>query len=354
MNSNTISKFLLFFIVFCLLSCKSKVEKKLIEKNPPSIEITQKFEDSISIRALDYGNGKYWFAGSKGKFGHISQDTGALVVNQIEIENDLEFRSISVTSSFTYILTAGNPAVVYKISHSNDNIELVYSESGENVFYDSMKFWNDNDGIAMGDPQNGCFSVIKTTDAGNTWTKIDCSKMPAANEGEAAFAASNSNLAIQNDNAWLVSGGTHARVFHSKDRGENWEVFSTPIIAGEQMTGIYAVDFYDANLGVIIGGDWNKKDSKQKNKAITLDGGKTWELFSDKSGPGYCSDIIFIPETNGQELLAVGTPGIWWSGNQGQEWVKLYDDGYYTVKMINSTDGYLAGRGKISKFSLER
>jgi photosystem II stability/assembly factor-like uncharacterized protein len=38
-------------------------------------------------------------------------------------------------------------------------------------FYDSMKFWNKNEGIAMGD-LNDCLSIIITRDGGNTWNKV--------------------------------------------------------------------------------------------------------------------------------------------------------------------------------------
>nr|WP_152565653.1 hypothetical protein [Nonlabens ulvanivorans] len=140
--------------------------------------------------------------------------------------------------------------------------------------------------------------------------KLQCTELPDFVPGEAAFAASNSNIKILGDQVWLVTGGAMARVIYSDNRGSNWQIFNTPIIAGGEMTGIYAVDFYDKDLGVIIGGDWNKKEDNKYNKAITRNGGKSWNLLSNDAGPGYCSDIIFIPDTNGQELLAVGSPGI--------------------------------------------
>jgi photosystem II stability/assembly factor-like uncharacterized protein len=266
----------------------------------------------------------------------------------------LEFRSIARTDNYTYVLTAGNPALIYRISSVDDSVALVYTEVGEQVFYDSMQFWNDQEGIAMGDPQDGCFSVLKTTDAGMTWDKVDCSNLPKIEDGEAAYAASNSNIAIYKDHVWIVSGGMASRVYHSDDRGDSWQVFETPITYGSEMTGIYAVDFYNDKLGVIIGGDWNDKQNATANKAITYDGGTSWELLSDGDGPGYCSDIQFVPGTDGKELIAVGTPGIWWSGNRGKEWKQLTDQGFYTVEMLNDHEGLLAGNNIISKFTLLR
>lgn len=341
---------LLLFLILTLCCCKN-TENKL---KAPNIEIKTVLEDSINIRALEHTNGNFWFAGSNGKFGFANKLSDSVTLHKIDVENNLEFRSIATTPNYTYILTAGNPALIYKISLKSGTKELIYTENGEAVFYDSMKFWNDDEGIALGDPQKDCFTIIKTMDGGKTWRKLKCDSMPDALSGEAAFAASNSNLKIIDKHVWFVTGGSASRIFHSSDKGETWNAYETPIISGQQMTGIYATDFFDENLGVIVGGDWNTKDSNQKNKAITYDGGKTWQLMSDGSGAVYCSDVIFIPETQGKELLAVGSPGVWWSGNQGKSWTKLSEEGYYTVEMISATEGYFSGRHRISKFKLER
>lgn len=355
-------KILFTLAVLTILSCKDSENKIVVneelhmETKEASIEIIPVLTDSISVRALDYANGNYWYAGNKGNYGSIDAATGAPTRGVIKLNEDeeVEFRSIATTSNFTYILTAGNPALVYKIAQKDGAVELVYSEVEERVFYDSMKFWNDDEGIAMGDPMGGCFSIIKTYDGGKTWGKLQCTELPDFVVGEAAFAASNSNIKILDDQVWMVTGGAMARVFYSDNRGSNWQIYNTPIIAGGEMTGIYAVDFYDEDLGIIIGGDWNKKEDNTYNKAITRNGGKSWNLLSNGAGPGYSSDIIFIPETDGKELLAVGTPGIWWSGDQGANWKQLSDQGFYTVKMINGTDGYLAGNNHISRFTISR
>lgn len=341
-------------LILLLISCKSDSNTSVIASKVPKFEISTILEDSISIRALDHKNNRYWFAGSQGKYGFINQSSNVVTQFQIEIENDLELRSLAVTSNYTYMLTAGNPALVYKVSHENESVQLVYTEHGKSVFYDSMKFWNDKEGIAMGDPQNGCFSIIKTIDGGDSWQKVKCEKMPPAMPGEAAFAASNSNLKIHNDHVWFITGGKYARVFYSDSKGRSWKAIETPITSGEEMTGIYAIDFYNKDLGIIIGGDWNNKKINTNNKAISKNGGKTWQLISQNSGPGYCSDIIIIPETQEKEIMAVGSSGVWWSGDQGDNWTKLSDKGFYTLKMINANEGFLAGKNKISSLVLKR
>jgi photosystem II stability/assembly factor-like uncharacterized protein len=353
-------KTLFFALIVGTLSCKNdpkvmEPETVLIDSRMDiAIEINDVMTDTISIRALDYVNGDYWFSGSDGQYGRIEEATGHTEKFKVTLKEDqsIEFRSIAATELYTYILSAGNPALIYKIRQANNSVKLIYTELGEGVFYDSMKFWNDQEGIAFGDPIENCLSVLKTLDGGATWKKVDCTYLPEFIDGEAAFAASNSNIAIYKDQVWLATGGAAARILHSKDRGSNWEEYATPIIAGGAMTGIYAIDFIDEKRGVIIGGDWNKKADNRYNKAITSDGGKSWKLMDSKNGPGYCSDIIFIPETDGKELLAVGSEGIWWSGTEGVLWKKLTDTGFYTVRMVNSKEGYLAGHNKMSKFKL--
>lgn len=140
--------------------------------------------------------------------------------------------------------------------------------------------------------------------------KLDCSLLPATFEGEAAFAASNTNIAVIDNHVWLASGSEKARIFHSSDKGTSWEVFNTPFIQGGKMTGIFSIDFYDMNLGVAFGGDWDNQSNNFSNKAITKDGGKSWRLINDGRDPGYRSCVQFIPNTSGNGMIAIGIPGI--------------------------------------------
>ena len=201
----------------------------------------------------------------------------------------------------------------------------------------------------MGDPIGGCLSIIITRDGGDSWSKLSCDVLPSVVVGEAAFAASNSNIAIYGDHTWIVTGGQRARVFHSPDKGNTWAVYDTPILQGGVMTGIYSVDFFDASTGVIVGGNWDDKDFNQGNKAITQDGGKTWSLLSNGAGPGYRSSVSFVPGTKGQGIVAVGSPGISYSSDQGVTWSELSKEGFYAISFVNDSVAFASGSKKISK-----
>jgi len=157
-----------------------------------------------------------------------------------------------------------------------------------NGFFDAIAFRDAKHGIVLGDPiadESGKlkFEVLETED-GQNWRQLASAAMPEALQGEGAFAASNSSLVILRDpgdrNLWFATGGKVARVFHSPDRGQNWQVFDTPILHSEDSTGIFSIAFRDALHGVIAGGDYKKPKKDGPNLAFTEDGGKTWKIAS--------------------------------------------------------------------------
>lgn len=305
-----------------------------------------------SIRAIEVLNDStVWFAGSGGKYGRITK-TG-IEMDSVAFESKyLNFRAIASNGKDIFFLSIENPAVLYKISANTSFTEkpmVVYQENHELVFYDAMTFFDQNNGIAMGDPTGNCLSVIVTRDGGNSWKKISCDKLPEIFPGEAAFAASNSNITVFENQAWMVTGGAKARVFYSADQGETWAAYPTPITQGGKMTGIYSVAFYETQNGIIMGGDWENKKDTLATKAITGDGGKTWKLIANGEIPGYISCVQYVPGTYGKEIAAVSTEGIYYSKDAGETWKKISEDGYFSIRFANKKTAWLSGNNKIAK-----
>lgn len=265
-----------------------------------------------------------------------------------------EFRSIAKTKDAIFILSVANPALLYKISNDRKVVKLVYQEENEKVFYDSMQFLDTNFGVAMGDPVSNCLNIIITNDGGNTWQKIPCDKLPKVEEGEAAFAASNTNVMLRNNKIIIVSGGKKSRCFVSEDKGNTWQVYNTPIVQGKTMTGIFTADFYDENIGFIAGGNYEKQEDNSNNKAITKDGGKTWQLVGQSQGFGYASCIQFVPNSKGKSLICVGGTGVHYSNDSGNTWKKMLEDkDLYTIRFQNDSIAYAGGKNKIVKLTIE-
>ncbi|MCB0550989.1 MAG: oxidoreductase [Phaeodactylibacter sp.] len=347
----------LFFFLF-LFSCSSQSETTAGIGLPDTLRIQSldTFPIPSSIRALEVLNDSTaWFAGSGGVYGYTEDGGRHWTVDSLLADSVRpHFRSIAVTEEAVFLLSIASPALLYRSEDKGESWQAVYREDHPAVFYDALAFWDDKAGIAMGDPIDGCLSVLLTRDGGRSWRKLPCSQLPPAEEGEAAFAASNSNIALYGHHAWMVSGGKRARVFHTPDRGASWEVFSTPFIEGEQMTGIFSVDFYDEKQGVIFGGDWNRKEMNSRNKAVTKDGGHTWRLVSEGKGPGYRSCVQYIPQSQGKGIMACGIPGISCSVDGGENWSALSTENFYTLRFGESWQTlWLAGDGKIGKMTLE-
>ena len=313
------------------------------------------FSDKISIRAIVIDKNKVFYAANNNRFGNI--DLTNKTKFERKITNDtlkIEFRSIAQTATNVFILTVGNPAILYKFSKTDNSKKIVYQENNPKVFYDSMQFYNDTDGIAIGDPIENCFSIITTHDGGNSWQKLSCDIAPELADGEAAFAASNTNIVIKNNKTWLFSGGKKSRVFISNDFCKTFKTIETPIIQGSAMTGIFTADFYDEKNGIIAGGDYEKPMQNFGNKAITKNGGKTWKLIAENQGFGYASCIQYIPNSKGKSLVCVGASGIFYSNDTAKSWTKLSDfKDFYTIRFIDEKTAVAAGKNVLVKLSFE-
>jgi len=342
---------LLLTVVIFIFSCKKEYQPRTIEK----ITIQEFKMDSTSIRAIQViSKNEVYFAGSLGDIGHTNDNGNSWTTEYIHFQDSISpnFRSIASNGTDIFALSIVNPALLYKISDKKN--ELVYTETHEKVFYDAMKFFPDGkNGIAVGDPTEDCLSIILTSDGGNSWHKINCSNLPKIDDGEAFFAASNTNIAIIKNTIWLATGGKKARIFKSTDKGNTWTIFDTPIVQGNGPQGIYSIGFYDENNGIIIGGDYSKPKANKQNKAITADGGKTWTLVADGQNPSYKSCVQYVPETNGKEVFAVGKTGISFSNDGGNTWTEVSTDSYYAIQFVDRNTAWLSGHQKMGKLVLK-
>lgn len=322
------------------------------DKTIKGVNVNTLLQGDFSIRAVEAVSAhEIWYATNKGTVGVYNGKE----FNEIVLHNNdslLHFRAIAHNGTYAFALTIDNPALLYKLTYDDSQISsarLVYQEEGPGVFYDAIGFWNEKEGIAVGDPINGCLSIIITRDGGNSWVKLDCENLPPVVAGEALFAASNGSLALKNDQTYVATGGSQARVFKSPDKGVTWTVVTTPLTQGSAISGIFSMDQYDRDQLVIFGGDWSDQDNNTNNKAYSKDGGVTWALMSPSAGPGYRSSVRFIPGTRGKGLIAAGSKGISVSHNKGKDWQQISDASIYTLRFVSDTVAYGGGPGQFVK-----
>ncbi len=334
--------------VLVLFSCAQEPKKQPFQ----SVAVSPVFQDSVSIRAITFLDGRTLaFAGSNGMYGTVDVSSNKVRASTQYYDSITpSFRAVGGTSEDFFMLSIESPALLYKTGDKG-KMQLVYTEEGEGVFYDSLAFWNDTEGIAVGDTVEGCLSIIITRDGGTTWTKLACSDLPKGIEGEGAFAASNSNIAVQGNKVWI--GTTEGRIYFSADKGVSWDIQETPIISDEPTQGIYSMDFFEESIGFAIGGDYTQPDSNKANKIKTVDGGKTWQLIADGQEPGYKSCVQFVPNSGGEALVAVGFTGISYSSDGGESWNALSEEPFFTIRFLNDSTAFAAGSNRIARLDFK-
>lgn len=253
----------------------------------PRIQLSHTNENLRGVSAVS--RKVAWASGTHGTF--LRTVDGGLTWTPAQVPDAaaLDFRGIVAFSAEEAFLMSAGPGDQSRILHSSDagkHWQLQFTNTNPKGFFDSIAFWDSKHGIALGDPipdESGKlkFEVLLTND-GENWQPVPAARLPDAREGEGAFAASNTCIAIlpgtSDQNIWFASGGKVSRVFHSADRGQSWEVFDAPILHGPDSAGIFSIAFRDAAHGVIAGGDYKRPKEDGPNLAFTEDGGKTWTL----------------------------------------------------------------------------
>jgi photosystem II stability/assembly factor-like uncharacterized protein len=256
-----------------------------LAQSKPQVRFSRTKEDLRGASAVSQKVA--WASGTHGTYLRMT-DGRLWIPEQVPGAESLDFRGVVAFSADEAFLMSSGPGDQSRIYHTGDagrHWELQFTEKNPKGFFDSIVFWDRTHGMVLGDPvpdENGVpkFELLITQD-GRSWNPVSSSALPPAIEGEGAFAASNSCLAIlggDDPNVWFATGGKVARVFHSADRGRTWEVFDTPIVHGLDSEGIFSIAFRDPLHGVIAGGDYKRPERDGPNLAFTADGGRTWTL----------------------------------------------------------------------------
>ena len=298
------------FLVFLMFSAAA------VGQSVPRIQISHTTESLRGVSAVSRQIA--WASGTHGRYLRTIDGGQTWTPGQVPHANTLDFRAVAALSADEAFLMSAGPGDQSRIYHTNDGgqlWDLQFTNSNPKGFFDSMAFWDSKHGIVLGDPildEKGKlhFELLETDD-GESWRVLSPSQLPEAVEGEGAFAASNSCIAILkpaqfgagsasgalDPNIWFATGGKAARVFHSPDHGKTWEVFNTPILHGAESAGVFSIAFRDAQHGVIAGGDDKRPDEDGPNLAFTEDGGKTWSLSTLKP-QAFFSAVAYDQQVN--------------------------------------------------------
>jgi photosystem II stability/assembly factor-like uncharacterized protein len=280
------------------------------DQSEPRVQISHTTESLRGVSAVS--RNVAWAGGTHGTYLRTTDGGLTWTPAQVAGAEALDFRAIVAFSADEAFLMSAGPGErsrIYHTSDSGNHWQLQFTNTNPKGFFDSMVFWDAKHGVVLGDPVPDDSGILKfellLTEDGQNWRGIPTAKLPAAIEGEGAFAASNTCLAIVpgglDANRWFATGGKTARVFHSGDRGQSWEVVDTPMVHGPDSAGIFSIAFRDAMHGVIAGGDYKHPNDDGPNLAFTDDGGKTWTL-SPLHPLAYFSAVAYDRKVNDQAI----------------------------------------------------
>jgi hypothetical protein len=297
-----------------------------------------------SMRGLSAVNDKVvWVSGSNGTVGR-STDGGEtwkwIIVKGYE---KIDFRDIEAFDEKTAVIMGIDaPAYILKTTDGGENWKLVYNNTTKGMFLDAMEFWNEQSGIAIGDPIGGRFFIARTFDGGNTWRSLPDNNLPIADSGEACFASSGTNIRkLTKAEAIFITGGLTSHVFMRDIK------IQVPLIQGKESTGANSIAVKNKKTFMIVGGDFNTKDSSTKNCVLTTDAGVTWKI-PEIAPHGYRSCVEYLGKSN---WITCGLNGVDYSINDGKTFSWISKDGYHVVRKAKKGKAvfFAGGGGRIGK-----
>jgi photosystem II stability/assembly factor-like uncharacterized protein len=268
-----------------------------------------------------------WASGTAGTVLRTADGGRSWQSLQVPDAAKLDFRDIdAIDERIAYVLSIGpgDASRIYKTTDAGASWTLQFRNEDPKAFFDAAAFVDARHGFALSDSVDGRFVLMRTTD-GNAWTRVPPGDLPAALEGEGAFAASGTNVTMLRDSVWFAT--THARVVRSTDRGRSWSVASAPLPSSAS-AGIFSIAFRDPRRGIVVGGDYKNERGAGGTCAMSEDGGATWREITGLGG--FRSAVAFVP-ARGRTAVAVGPSGSDYSQDDGRTWRAIDGPGFHTL-----------------------
>lgn len=228
----------------------------------------------IAISAVDTGT--CWFGGDRAFVVRVVNGT-TIQWKDAGIEPGEVSAIFARSASLAWVGTADGK--IYKTTDGGSTWTKQFQHSaGAAAFFNGLHFWDDNIGVAIGDPISypnlAPPLIMRTTNGGTTWTEITSGVPSIANQFGVTmrFDAAGNNLWFAT--AMFSSDTLVSRViYRTRDKGLTWDTLSIP-----QYFGDFDVSFSDTLNGLITG--------SFSKIARTTDGGNTWSLQRNGVGLG--------------------------------------------------------------------
>jgi len=272
----------------------------------------------------------------------------------------LDFRGVQSWNAQTAIVMASGPGEksrLYKTTDGCKSWTLLLRNQDKDGFWDALQFDGKQDGILLGDPVRGRFTMLITQDGGKHWKEQLPNGLKADPRKDAIFAASNTSLVMFSSltHRYFVTGGAGGSNFvecHGElevgGKPDDVDCLSSekrlPLGSATAVSGAFSLGFSHSVL-IAVGGDYTKPNESNGTVAWTTDVGMTWTA-SAKPPHGYRSSVAWSSDL--KAWIAAGTNGSDISYDDGKTWAPI-DDGNWNALSLPFVVG---PKGRIARLSL--
>lgn len=305
-----------------------------------SIWQSQSSNSTAGLRGIHaVGNGVAWASGTKGTV--LRTEDGGYLWQTCSVPpgaEKLDFRGIWAWDADTALVMSSGPgdqSRIYKTTDGCHSWKLLFTNLEKDGFWDAIQFSDRQNGVLLGDPVNGHFTVGITKDGGQNWDFSTAQGPAVEADSQAAFAASNSSLGFGklHQSVHFATGGRGGARFYlrrlspEQNPTSAWTAFSVPLTSGTESSGVFSLAIREDDHGVAVGGDYKKPSESEGTAAWTADGGRHWAAAT-KPPHGYRSAVAW--DKAARVWIAIGTNGTDVSYDDGRTWQSA-DDGNWNA-----------------------
>uniref|UniRef100_A0A7V4XSU1 Photosynthesis system II assembly factor Ycf48/Hcf136-like domain-containing protein n=1 Tax=Acidobacterium capsulatum TaxID=33075 RepID=A0A7V4XSU1_9BACT len=241
----------------------------------------------------------------------------------------LDFRAIWAWSARDAIVMSSGPGVlsqVFKTADGGKHWKQMAANADPQGFWDAMVFENRRKGFVLGDPVNGRFVLLATTDGGRAWRRPTKRSTPPGlkvhDNAGGAFAASNTSLMAGPHEPMLFGGGgawVYRQTSSHRTGQRSWASVQAPLAHTGQAAGVFSLGYHAGTI-VAVGGDYTRPADSGGTAAWSRDGGRHWTA-AQHPPHGYRSAVAW--DAAAHAWITVGTNGTDISYDGGQNWQPL-------------------------------
>ena len=196
----------------------------------------------------------------------------------------------AIDSNTAFVVTpfySSSVTSIYRTSDGGKSWKTVFSQNGG--FIHGLRMLSPYKGIAYGDPVGGKWTILRTTDAGISWNRIDTEPIPDSLEVSSYY----NSLNVIDTSDYIFS--SNLNVYRTTDGGITWSSFTTPsnIIdmwlnkIGYGVATTTAYISYNAILTKDFGKTWTTNTTNTISEAVAGAGTNDFWVVGDYTGQGY-------------------------------------------------------------------